>query len=132
LRIGYLVLEDDTLQVGQVDLVIIGIIERELNHTYKPIPLTEEWLVKFGFIRQGSRNMWVKDKLCIDLKELPNIRGEFIEGWYIGLKDLGNVLFHSFMKIEHVHQLQNLFYCLTGEELKLTKPSKKSTNKLTK
>jgi hypothetical protein len=65
--------------------------------------------------------MWVKDKLCIELKELPNIRGEFIEGWYIGLKDLGNVLFHSFMKIEHVHQLQNLYFALKGEELTLTK-----------
>jgi hypothetical protein len=83
----------------------------------RPIQLTEEWLLKFGFIRQGGRNMWVKDKLCIELKELPNIRGEFIQGWYIGLKDLGNVLFHSFMKIESVHQLQNLIHALTGEEL---------------
>ena len=92
---------------------------------YQPIPLTEEWLLKFGFIRQGGRKMWVKDKLCIDLKELPNIRGQFIEGWYIGLKDLGNVLFHSFMKVEHVHQLQNLHYALTGEELQADETKKK-------
>lgn len=83
----------------------------------EPIPLTEEFLIKIGFIRQGGRKMWVKDKLCIELKELPNIRGEFIEGWYVGLKDLGNVLFHSFMKVNHVHQLQNLYYGLCGEEL---------------
>ena len=83
----------------------------------EPIQLTEEWLVKLGFIRQGQRKIWVKDKLCIELKELPNIRGKFIEGWYIGLKDLGNVLFHSFMKIECVNQLQNLCFALTGEEL---------------
>ena len=87
----------------------------------KPIPLSEEWLIKFGFIRQGGRQMWVKDKLCIELKELPNIRGEFIEGWYIGLKDLGNVLFHSFMKVTHAHQLQNLYFALTGEELTIKK-----------
>ena len=104
---------------------VIGKIEGSEDGYYEmkpsPIPLTEEWMERFGFIRQGNRNMWVKDKLCIELKELPNIRGEFIEGWYIGLKDLGNVLFHSFMKIEHVHQLQNLYFALKGEELTLTK-----------
>lgn len=102
-------------------LITLGDFVREYKEEhledYEPIPLTEEWLERFGFIRQGKRNMWVKDKLCIDLKELPNIRGQFIEGWYIGLKDLGNVLFHSFMKVEHVHQLQNLYFALTGQEL---------------
>jgi hypothetical protein len=121
LRIGNLVQDRHSEECGMIDIVVLGIIDTMENHSYEPIPLTEEWLLKFGFIRQGGRKMWVKDKLCIDLKELPNIRGEFIEGWYIGLKDLGNVLFHSFMKVNHVHQLQNLYFALTGEELTIKK-----------
>ena len=121
LRIGNLVQDRHSEECGMIDIVVLGIIDTMENHSYEPIPLTEEWLVKFGFIRQGGRKMWVKDKLCIDLKELPNIRGEFLEGWYIGLKDLGNVLFHSFMKVKHVHQLQNLYFALTGQELKQNK-----------
>ena len=121
LRIGNLVQDRHSEECGMIDIVVLGIIDAMENHSYQPIPLTEEWLKRFGFIRQGGRKIWVKDKLCIDLKELPNIRGEFIEGWYIGLKDLGNVLFHSFMKLDHVHQLQNLYFALTGEELNQNK-----------
>lgn len=126
LRIGNLVKDEYDKRVKPIETGMLSnwdVLERDYGG-YKPIPLTEEWLGRLGFIRQGSRNMWVKDKLCIDLKELPNIRGEFIEGWYIGLKDLGNVLFHSFMKIKHVHQLQNLYFALKNEELTLTNHKK--------
>ena len=61
----------------------------------EPIPLTEEWLVRFGF-RKGTK------------------------GWF---KTYGkNLKFNLYMyrKHEHVHSLQNLYFALTGEELILT------------
>jgi len=81
----------------------------------EPIPLTEEWLVRFGF-DCGSKNYSlnvgmelfdyaVKDKFCI-------WGGK--NGWcVVELPHLGQHYINS------VHQLQNLYFALTGEELTL-------------
>jgi hypothetical protein len=111
LRIGNWVLEDDTQQVGQVDLVIIEIIERELNHTYKPIPLTEEWLERFGFEKiQMSIPTAYKTKDGFRIKK--DQRGYWMQYKY------------GMTIIKHVHQLQNLYFALTGEELHTDKTNK--------
>jgi len=67
---------------------------------YEGIPLTEEKLVKFGFI---------KDSIYL-FYSLGNfiIRHDFI------LCDIGIRVY-----IQYVHQLQNLYFALTGEELKI-------------
>jgi len=111
LRIGNLVLEDETQQVGQVDLVIIGIIERELNHTYKPIPLTEEWLERFGFKFDGYCSFWKSD---IELTK------DVGDNHYSVFNVHGNSL-HRDGIIQYVHTLQNLYFALTGEELIIKK-----------
>jgi hypothetical protein len=67
----------------------------------QPIPLTEEWLVKFGFKKDEYYNAIVKQP--IELHVQDNIY------WC-------DILWNS-MEIKHVHQLQNLFFALTGEEL---------------
>jgi hypothetical protein len=79
-------------------------IERNEN-VYLPIPLTEEWLIKFGFekinhIYDGIIFLINKIKLCITLNGKCEIRGGYIP-----------------IKIQYVHQLQNLYFALTGEEL---------------
>jgi len=81
-----------------------------------PIPLTEEWLLKFGFVKQDY-NMSGCDiyklKNIIIMKSFVNPErkhmGITVEGispptW--SLKDL-----------IHVHELQNLYFALIGEEL---------------
>lgn len=79
---------------------------------YQPIPLTEEWLVKFGFENQISK--WRTksiDSTCeidihlTDMSVLLNISG--------GNESESTSLNH----IKHVHQLQNLYFALTDEEL---------------
>jgi hypothetical protein len=69
----------------------------------KPIPLTEEWLLKFGFDKKGN-----KGKLNVILS------GNF------GYKN-GKTYFNSWVILEsqpkYVHQLQNIYFALTGEEL---------------
>jgi hypothetical protein len=85
----------------------------------EPIPLTEKWLLDFGFSQQGKRPMWVKGKVCVVLASYPNLKGYLTDKkFYIGFKDLGNVIFHTTIECEHVHTLQNAA-ALTGEELKL-------------
>ena len=69
----------------------------------KPIPLTEEWLIKFGF-----------EKLeCWDDMYYFKI-GDFQVYEY----NVSGYEYDDF-NIKHVHQLQNLYFALTGEELKI-------------
>jgi hypothetical protein len=75
----------------------------------KPIPLTEEWLLKFGFKKNYKLGLYYKGGHAIDIHREGN--AEFYTGEYGGW----------FVFIEHVHQLQNLYFALTGEELVLTK-----------
>lgn len=86
-----------------------GSIFFELPEKYKPIPLTEEWLLRLGFGK------------CSDIfEDWP----EYEKGFDIG-KSI--TLSHDFecyqgiysQKINYVHQLQNLYFALTGQELEL-------------
>jgi hypothetical protein len=83
----------------------------------KPIPLTEEWLLKFGF----STTDYKKGYIGIDHKAggiitdfvltYPLVIGEFQKHF---------IWEHSKFKyndLKYVHQLQNLFFVLTGFEL---------------
>lgn len=82
----------------------------------KPIPLTEEWLFNFnmeyvdGFSSQ--RKLYVK-KHEYDISQITYSEKE-------GLMRLSNGEQKGTMLIPHikyVHQLQNLYFALTGEEL---------------
>ena len=77
----------------------------------KPIILTEEILLKFGFSSRGT--FWLD--LYLDEKT------KFTLGWHLdGRIDFEisiNKIYFDISHIKHIHQLQNLFYSLTGEEL---------------
>jgi hypothetical protein len=70
----------------------------------KPIPLSEEIVLKCGF-----------EKYEFDHKE-NEYRYKYR---LIVLRDGKFVDYGSSVTLEHIHQLQNLFYSLTGEELTL-------------
>lgn len=75
---------------------------------YEPIPLTEEWLLKFEF--------WTSDwdiHLTLRKQVLDSSLVYDKDNKTFDLGDLLNI------KIEYVHQLQNLYFVLTGGELKL-------------
>lgn len=85
-----------------------------------PVPISIAWIEKLGFDRQGARNMWIKNRCCVILYDMPNIKGESTgEKFYIGYKDWGNVLYHTQFTVDYVHELQNA-YALTGEELTIS------------
>ena len=77
-----------------------------------PIPLTEEWLLKFGF-EKTKENF-----LTYDLGKLSIYMPSFHY-------KKGRTYFNSWVIIEEspktVHQLQNLYFCLCGKELELNK-----------
>jgi hypothetical protein len=78
----------------------------------KPIPLTEEWLIKFNFVYHHdtphpNRVFRISsNEMIFDLEEIIS--------YYFG---------GSFISVElkYVHQLQNLFWILTGQELTINK-----------
>lgn len=80
-----------------------------------PIPLTEEWLVKFGGERGGKKGDDWNDKFFkfkfnnLDLFSCP------ISGVITLSRKDEDVRLDRY--IEHVHTFQNLIYFLTGQEL---------------
>lgn len=85
------------------------------------IPLNRLWLSSFGFVLDNNKG-WVQevevnylvysckgfDIICIDdVFFLWNEMEDYYNNWYS-------------VKIEHVHQLQNLFFLLKGKELNFT------------
>ena len=116
LRIGNLLEEAHSGEFGKVDMVVLSIIERMSNHSYKPIPLTEEWLERFGFeLLNKSVEYWGKNGYCFTwLKD--NV--EKFDSLYLFLDGLP---VNKRPEIKHVHQLQNLYFALTGEELNQNK-----------
>lgn len=74
---------------------------------YKAIPLTEEWLVKMGF-DGNPNNGYVKN--FIELGYI--VQDEYFEFEYFrqGISSL-------IVQVKYVHQLQNLYFALTGQEL---------------
>lgn len=78
----------------------------QFSEFVKPIKLTDEWLLKFGFVRKGytSGN---GSKLVLHHPEEMYKKGRvYFNSWAI-----------LEMIPEYVHQLQNLYFALIGEEL---------------
>lgn len=68
---------------------------------YEPIPLTEEWLLKFGFE--------VPYEFGASKGEIHLALEHGIYRYYVNSE--------YWKDIDYVHQLQNLYFALTGEEL---------------
>jgi hypothetical protein len=70
------------------------------TNNISPIPLTEEWLLKFGYITHSHQ------------KNYYTIKGHII--WKCNEMFLCD---KNGVHIKYVHQLQNLYWVLNGEEL---------------
>lgn len=90
-------LEEPKYYIGRSDI-----------ENYEPIPLTKEWLLKFGFVNTETGweiCHWKQFKFSVILfKKFASVgmTGPF------GLFEV---------KLKYVHELQNLFFALTKEEL---------------
>ena len=87
-------------------------------YPWQPIPLTEEWLVKFGFSNPISYKHYFinldDNNIIFATITSNNIR--------IGLSSFnqnGRQLSEIVLQIQYVNQLQNLYFALTGEELEI-------------
>jgi hypothetical protein len=100
-----------TLDVSGIgDYPIYVYSDEDIEHfsEFKPIPLTEEWLLKFGFGKTEWDN-FNSYRLMIGNNDYTIVL------YSDGNCEVGDIIT---CKIEYVHQLQNLYFALTGEELK--------------
>lgn len=117
LRIGnYVNWVDRKSDARILNLADFNIVCDSLNNNepyFKPIPLTEERLLEFGFE--------IKDK-----NYSLNVGGELfryaIKDGFVIWKTHRNLwqmneYTNNYTQYEYIHQLQNLYFALTGEEL---------------
>ncbi len=85
------------------------------------IDLTPEWLEKMGFVKEKSHDIEERDVWSIQVANNTSLYYDPLlvgKSWYLSLEWNNN---HSQNEIwaapKHVHQVQNLFYSLAGEEL---------------
>ena len=82
------------------------------------IPLTEEWLLKFGF-----KHDLYDDRFAFEMGATDYVVEKQDDWYFIGVKyntSKGNSIVYFSWNIYHVHQLQNLYHALTDQELTLT------------
>lgn len=78
-------------------------------NNFKPIPLTEEWLLKFGF-EKTERNYFEIFDMLIDLDS---------RNFHLSVGNHPNSFEYELKRPDYVHQLQNLYFALTGKELEI-------------
>lgn len=109
LRIGNYIIDSHNGNIGQVTS---GKVIDNLLDILKPIPLTEQWLLDFGFEKyyetvECGINEELEGFKLGDLDIMQDVYGN----WFMcGMEFNVN-------RFKHVHQLQNLYFALTGEEL---------------
>lgn len=114
--IGRVVFLDST-GFSEYDIMVEGESNREHFDAIEPIPLTEEWLLKLGGCK--AQNNWFRfTAMPSENKEIITIHintSSFITSCF-GDEALEPCFFKE---CKYVHQLQNLYFALTGEELTL-------------
>lgn len=114
LRVGHLFNHYDMVKKIELsDIVLCNLDD------FKPIPLTEEQLLDFGFEKEDTFTFVMYKRLDIfddndvfNLKFLSIINEDGLYNAYLGKE------YVYIRDILHVHQLQDLYFVLTGEELK--------------
>lgn len=92
---------------------ISDIVTKSKEFFYQPIPLTEQWLIDFGFdCNYCGWSGWYNIEDIIIRK---TVTGCFFPMTLIAGTNFEHQSIGS--QIHYVHQLQNLYYALTGEEL---------------
>ena len=109
--IGYSEIEENKYEAG-------GISSESVFRTYvdnlNPVPLTAELLLKCGFVYNAVDDCF--DRLNLRVRILGNLICAFI-GFEVGF---GKEWHDANIELKSLHQLQNLYFALTGKELEIT------------
>ena len=98
-------------EVCQIDAYDLLSLSKDPDVRYQPIPLTEEWLLRFGF----KAHTYEDEVFGYVLNDFG-----YINEYQFRIRnfiDFEGIIIPKAIKT--VHQLQNLYFALTGEELTL-------------
>jgi len=116
LRIGNKVQSCLTGEIVEIDWLALKHLEDgnvqaagyDNSCVYKPIPITEEWLKRLGFQYSESKEWLILKYRVVTFDTDESVGFSIVYASVEGYK---------FGFAQTVHQLQNLYWCLTGEEL---------------
>lgn len=119
LRIGNLVIAKNIFNGNQMTVDGIGLTVffkgmhvGEYVKDIEGIDLTPEWLERCGFeYAEGFADDYTKQPITL-------YNNPFKKGWTIE-NLFGHQITEDLLVVEYVHQLQNLFFALTGKELNI-------------
>lgn len=140
LRIGNIIKSDEFESHAEVlaiypsdsegTYILIGLDDCNIHHYSlegcEAIPLTEEWLERLGFTKviYKSTHDDFCDEVCYELENrefFMSYEEDFSMSLFVDKKthkdELG--ICPNYKDLRYVHQLQNLYFALTGEELEL-------------
>lgn len=110
----------------EFDRKVKGVINGTHIKYFSGIPLTEEWLKRFGFVKEDRHY----SKVMYDDKYMAVYypKEEFKDEYEYEIQLYGDyssqitvdVFYVRNIAAQYVHQLQNLYFALTGEELALS------------
>ena len=87
---------------------------------FEPIPLTEEWLLKFRFHSQIGYIKFIGEDYQDSSFEVAQ---NDLDKWYCYFRNFVKGAADDFVllrnDLKHVHQLQNLYHSLTNKELEI-------------
>ena len=110
----------DDYEIHQGGLTAQQIFDISQNTLFiDPIPITEQWLIDFGFEKTewDKREYYLRDGYFFcSFKYFKNGR---VDLYFAGEFEKDKTRDTIYLK--YVHQLQNLYWCLCGKELELSK-----------
>lgn len=131
LRIGNLVYVTDNLtnlifkEITPINIHnlmhLTGWDKSPVDIEFEPIPLTEEWLEKLGLIKRNQTEELPEELQQPDIDKDGGIWYTWVKGVFnLEIQSNGEIWFELYSHYKHikwVHELQNLYFALTGEEL---------------
>lgn len=106
---------DDFVQIASIDSEFVSLKDHVTwNYVYAdmidPIPLTEEILLKCGFeTSQWDCHSTFRKDICSDGCIVISLEHKYVE--------IGDLTLD--IEIKYLHQLQNLYFAISGKELKI-------------
>jgi hypothetical protein len=121
LRIGNyikLMLNDEDFAIVQVTLNDLDAVDNKKG-VYEPLPLAEDWLLKHGFsVKNFDYSIPISECKVVWLTLIPQDEECTAYSVCVTQTDEDEEDQNAFLSdISYVHQLQNLYFALTGKEL---------------
>ena len=98
----------DSVGAAEYPIWVQGNANVEKYDSFDPVPLTDEWLIKLGFKYLSEHLCWNKNEHDVS----------FYSSGVIEFIPFGDDCYP--VHIKYVHQLQNIYFALRGEELHFT------------